>query len=380
MKILIINYEFPPVGGGGGYASYHLAKELVQYGHMVTVLTSKYKEEPDHQSVDGVDLVRVQSWRKGIHDSGFRGASSFLIFAAPALRQLLANTKFDIVHIFFALPTGLLSLMLRGKYRVPFILSLRGSDVPDYDPHNRAVQIFHKLLKPISNFLIRKAAFVIPVTNSLGDLARMAWGDRIDPAIPNGVDRVFIDHQGSYAVRSGGVFRLILVSRLIKRKGVQKVISAIKTMNSSSLSLTVVGDGNFKDRLISDVNANGMSSVVTFLGYVPKEDLPELMGQHHAFICTPDSEAFGNVFAEALAIGLPIIASRVGGIVDIVGEQNGILLDTISDETISKAIICLMNDQDMCNRMFVSNRKKAKENYQWKNVAARYIDKYQGAI
>jgi glycosyltransferase involved in cell wall biosynthesis len=144
MRILILNYEYPPIGGGAGVATAALAQSLVEEGIAVDVVTSGValdverrtsarEEQPVASGV--LTLYRVRSRRIGVHEAGMFGAASYLLSALPLVRRLLRTHQYDAVHIFFSLPTGALLpfLNLRG---VPVVLSLRGSDVPGYDPHN----------------------------------------------------------------------------------------------------------------------------------------------------------------------------------------------------------------------------------------------------
>ena len=105
MKILMLNYEFPPMGGGAGNATDNISKELVKMGHDVTVLTSRYSKQKKIEVKDGVKVHRVFSLRKGIHDCGFRGAYTYLISASMKLLQLKKKDKYNILHYFFSLTT-----------------------------------------------------------------------------------------------------------------------------------------------------------------------------------------------------------------------------------------------------------------------------------
>jgi len=140
MNILILNYEFPPMGGGAGKATYNLAAELARLGHQVDVLTSKIKGQPAKEKIDGFTVYRVMSWRKGIHDCGFRGAFTFVLFAILKFMQLTRKNKYDVIHYFFGLPTGFLSLLPGPHKKIPYIISLRGSDVPGYDKYNKSLE------------------------------------------------------------------------------------------------------------------------------------------------------------------------------------------------------------------------------------------------
>ncbi len=121
MKILMLNYEFPPMGGGAGNATDNISKNLALAGHDVTVLTSRYGEQPPFEVKNGVKIYRVFSWRNSIHDCGFKGAYTYILFAAVKLMRLNRTERFNILHFFFSLSTGLLSLpyfpnIIRHRY------------------------------------------------------------------------------------------------------------------------------------------------------------------------------------------------------------------------------------------------------------------------
>lgn len=82
MKVLLLNYEFPPAGGGAGYATLNIAKRLRTMGIEADVLTARITDERDGDEIDDVPVYRVASWRKGLHDCGLRGAYTYLLAAA----------------------------------------------------------------------------------------------------------------------------------------------------------------------------------------------------------------------------------------------------------------------------------------------------------
>ena len=88
MNILLLNYEFPPMGGGASVATYNIAKHLVELGHHVDILTSKIRGQKSIENIDGVTVYRVTSFRHSIHDCGMLGAFSFLFFAVFRFIQL----------------------------------------------------------------------------------------------------------------------------------------------------------------------------------------------------------------------------------------------------------------------------------------------------
>ena len=141
MRVLILNYEYPPLGGGAGVATQAIARGLASRGVTVDVITAGDRDEcrsevlwDGHASEEGMLTVyRVKCRRRGIHEAGMGGALSYLRIALPLVRARLRDEHYDLVHLFFSLPTGaMLPFLNLGD--TPVIVSLRGSDVPGYDP------------------------------------------------------------------------------------------------------------------------------------------------------------------------------------------------------------------------------------------------------
>ncbi len=375
MNILIINYEFPPIGGGAGKAAFNLARQLDRAGHRVDVLTSRMKGQPAEKKENGMMVYRVMSWRKGIHDCGFRGALTFLISAVWPFLRLTHRNDYDVIHYFFGLPTAILSLLPGSHRKIPYIVSLRGSDVPGYDEYNKNLQSIHRLILPFTQTIWRRAGQLVAVTRSLKDKALESLpGTRIN-VIPNGVDSLFLN-LSIPEYKKGNRFKLISVARLIERKGIQDLLMALAQLQDPDISLLIVGDGRYKDQLQKQCRDLSLEDRVTFYGFCHPHDLPGLLADKDAFILTSRAEAFGNVFAEAMACGLPVIGSDAGGIPDLVGEDNGILVKPGNIEMIKRAIASMKASTEKKMQMGASNREKILGKYTWENVTNQYISLY----
>jgi len=378
MRLLFVNYEFPPLGGGAGKATYNLARELVALGHRVDVLTSRSSGgEPPREESGGLTVHRVPSWRKGVHDCGFRGAITFLLFALLPFSRLTAAHRYDLIHYFFAVPTGLLALLPGPHRRLPYLVSLRGSDVPGYDTYNTRLQRLHRLLLPLTGTILKHAAEVVAVTQSLKDTALRAFPAIAIRVVPNGVDAEFFSAPRPPGRSSGGRLKLICVARLIERKGVQDLLAALAALDNPAISLLIVGTGSYEERLKRLCGEMRLNGRVTFYGFCEPRLLPGLLARSDVFILPSRAEAFGNVFAEAMACGLPVIGSAVGGIPDIVGADNGILVKPGSVEAIQCAIRRVQEAGDGLAAMRAANREKALNRYSWRSVARQHLAVYR---
>ncbi|RJP84778.1 MAG: glycosyltransferase family 1 protein [Desulfobacteraceae bacterium] len=376
MNILLLNYEFPPIGGGAGKATHNLARELAGLGHKVDVLTSRLKSQPAKEALDGFTVYRVMSWRKGIHDCGFRGALTYVIFAIFKFLQLTRKNKYDVIHYFFGLPTGFLSLLPGPQGKTPYILSLRGSDVPGYDQYNKTLERIHGLLAPLTRKIWRNAEQVIALSGSLKATALLTAPSQKIRVIPNGVDALFLSPL-RFSDREQNGFKMIAVARLVERKGLQDVIKALAQLQAPDISLLIVGTGNYEKKLKKLCDDLFLQGRVSFYGFCHPRELPELLVQNNVFILTSLAESFGTAFAEAMACGLPVIASNTGGIPDFVNSENGILVEPGNIDQIKTAILKMKSSPDLRAEMQRINREKMIQQFSWGSIARQHVAIYE---
>jgi len=379
MRVLLLNYEFPPVGGGAGYATANIARSLAEQGVEAEVLTSRINGEADGELVDGVPVHRVKSWRNAIHDCGLRGAYTYVMTAALKRRQLHAQRKYDLEHYFFSMPTGLLTLIPGFRVPTPYIVSLRGSDVPGYDPFNRKVEAIHALLKPVTRRIWERASKVIALSDALAETANETAPDLEIDVIPNGIDTDQFSPPKGRARK--GPTRLITVARLLERKGIHTILQALATPTVLPVELQVIGTGPYEAELREMVDDLGLGERVRFLGYVPNEELPTYYRRSDIFVLPSATESFGLVFAEAMSCGLPIAASDVGGIPETVRDGiDGLLCPPDDPAALRNNIVQLMSSAGARQDISDSQRQRILEHYPWEHIAARYADVYREVL
>ena len=379
LKLLLLNYEYPPLGGGAGKATRAIAQQLVAMGHNVDVVTSNIEFSYNETVDNGVKVHAVPSLRKGIHDCGFRGAITYLFFAYFKILRLFSFKNYDVVHYFFGLPTAFLSILPGRHRKLPYIVSLRGSDVPKYDVYNKKLVFLHKLYLPLTKLIWKRAKAVVAVTNSLRQTALLAKPNQSIDVIPNGID-TSIFFPSTERDKNDNEFRLITVSRLIKRKGIQYVLKALSDIKDNSIGLTIIGEGNYENELRKMGKNLGLTGSVAFLGFRERDKIASYLRESDVFILSSLAEAFGNVIAEAMACGLPIIGANEGGIPDLVSKENGILVQPGNIEQIKSAITTMKNDKEMRIRMGKINAEKIVQKYCWEKIALAYNDVYKRSL
>jgi glycosyltransferase involved in cell wall biosynthesis len=304
-------------------------------------------------------------------------AASYLVAALPLIRRLLRIHRYDAVHVFFSLPTGAL-LPFLGLRGTPVVVSLRGSDVPGYDEHNPSLQRAHRVLAPLTRWIWRRADRVVAVCESLGQLARRTWPDLRYTVVPNGVDLTLF-HPADRATRAGSSrIRCVAVARLIERKGLGDLIRALALLEPGRYQLEIVGGGADEQQLRGLATQLGLADDVHFCGPLARAEVAERYREADLFTLPSSAEAFGNVFAEALASGLPIVGSTTGGIPDLVEhESNGLLVPPGDVLALARAIRRLGDDPGLRAEMALRNRAKAEATLECAHVTRRYVALYE---
>jgi len=136
MKILFINSEYPPVGAGAGKASANLARCLVKAGNEVAVVTSRLAGQPAEECPGGIRILRGPAPRRRVDRSTALEQLVFIAGATYRCLALLPSFRPDIVVAFFGLPSGAVAWALGKLYGIPYIVSLRGGDVPGFRPYD----------------------------------------------------------------------------------------------------------------------------------------------------------------------------------------------------------------------------------------------------
>jgi glycosyltransferase involved in cell wall biosynthesis len=383
LRILIVNYEFPPMGGGASFASYGLARTLAARGHRVDVLTSRLKGQANVEELEGVRVYRVASWRKGMHDCGLRGAFSFLLFGFLRLRTLLKQERYDLIHYFFGMPCGLLSLYSSRKSSAPYLVSLRGSDVPGYDSADRTLGLLHRLLEPLNRRIWRNAAVVVPNSIGLGELAV-----DFDPGIPYEVVPNAVTDTAALDVRllrerlSGqSTTRLLCVARLIARKGIDTLLQAASTLRDENFVLEIAGSGNDEQQLRRRAEQLGLGDKVQFLGGLDRNVVLERYRSADVFVLPTNSESCSMALLEAMSSGLPIISTRVGGNPYLVKDgENGLLVEPGDAVALADAIRQLIRHPAQRVMMGQANLEGVAREFTWSTNARRYEQLYLRAL
>lgn len=375
MRVLILNYEYPPFGGGAASATCFMARDLARSGWEVVVLTSGTPEAPAVEHRDGVEIHRVSSWRRGVHETGFLGAASYLFFAWLRLRRLLRDRDFDLAHFFFALPTGLLSFYWRSRTGQPYVVSLRGSDVPKYYGGSVSLRAFHRLLLGLNRRILRNALSVVANSEALRQLALQSFPEQSIGVIANGVCsdtfRPLVRHGNTATVSA------ICVARLIKRKGIEDALRALVLAKNRALRLKLVGVGPREQEMHALAESLGVADRVEFCGHLQGEALARAYAEADIFLLASISESCSMALLEGMASGLPVVATSAGGTPEVVVEgENGLLIPHSSPQSLADALDRLANSRELREKLGRNNRRKIEASHSWSAVVQKYVNEF----
>lgn len=373
-RILIINHEFPPLEGGGANASFFISRELVRMGWRVDVVTSDLGQLSPEEQLDGVALHRVPGRRRPLGPAALADLAIFALRGRSAALRLAGLHRPDVVLAFFGLPGGLVATALRARLRVPVILSLRGTDVPGNNPETYA--IVHRILAPITRRVWARADRVTAVSTELGEVARRFLPGLNIEIVPNGVDADRFRPRDTG--RAGGTVKILSVGQTILRKGHATLIAVLAEMAEGAkpdAELMVVGrQGPDHAELQEQARGLGVSDRVEFRGAVPKNEMPEIYQEADVLAHLSICEGMSNVVLEAMASGLPIVATRVGGMSSLVEPgRNGTLVAVGDVRAAAEGLRALVTDPALREKFGRQSRIRA-ERLPWEACARRYAD------
>jgi glycosyltransferase involved in cell wall biosynthesis len=374
LRILIINYEFPPIGGGGGIFCYQLAKELVKNGHRVDYITSNYKNLPSYDSIAGINVLRVPViGREEINVSTPMSLVTFLISCLSIGGVLCKYNTYDIINSHFVLPSALCGTILSRIFKIPHVISLHGGDI--YDPSKMLSPHRIIFLRYIIRLLLNSCdCIVAQSTNTKNNIIKYYKPNKIVSIIPLGITKPdFPEISREKLGLSKKDILLISVGRLVKRKGFDYMIKALSKISHKNIKYLIIGNGpeykNLK-RLSKNLGE------VMFLGQVSEEKKFQYLSISDFYILPSLHEGFGICLLEAMLCGLPIVATNNGGQTDfLVDGRNALLVSTKDVDGLAKAIDKLIENKALSKKMSKINSVEVKE-FEINKIVRRYEDLY----
>ena len=368
----MLNYEFPPLGGGGGVACYHIARELAKKHH-VDYLTTKFKGLPKFEIVDGINVYRVPVLgRKELSTATLLSMLTF--FPSSLLKGIkLCNVnRYDIINAHFVIPSGPSGIILSKLFNLPIVMSVHGGDI--HDPSKKWSPHKHFLLRKIITWFLNKSDKIIAQSNNTMDNTNKYYHPNKEiSVIPLG----FVTPEFKKTTREElGLpeehIILISVGRLVKRKGYEYAIQAVSKIAHPNLKYLIIGDGPEEKSLKDLTKRLGVEEKVEFLGFVSEEKKFQYLSISNIYVLSSLHEGFGICLLEAMYCGLEIVSTDNGGQTDFLLDKKNALMVPIEDsDALADKILELLKNENLRMKMIENNRKDIRE-FDIENVATKY--------
>jgi glycosyltransferase involved in cell wall biosynthesis len=370
MQILTLSYEFPPLGGGGAKVVDGLARQLVELGHGVDLVTMGFRELPKFEVLDGIQVTRLASVRRRTEICYPHEMLWHMLRALPQAKRLVATRRYDINHAHFIYPDGVLAWNLKLQTGLPYVITAHGSDVPGYNPDR--FRLLHTLLAPLWKRVVENAECVICPSAHLQRLIEKRGHSVTSEVIPNGM------YENKFVAGRDKRMRILVVTRMFERKGVQYLLTALRG-RTLDCEINIVGDGPYLEKLkqiARDTQAN-----VRFLGWLDNnsDELKELYETSTIFVFTSLQENFPINLLEAMAAGLAIITSEDPGSREVVGDA-ALQVPVDEPDRLFAILLELTKNPARCADLGMRARQRLDTHFKWPTVAGRYQALFQKLV
>ncbi|MFQ6063927.1 MAG: glycosyltransferase family 4 protein [Candidatus Bathyarchaeia archaeon] len=386
MNVCIATWEFPPriVGGIARHCN-GLAKALVHNGHEVHVVTLDFPGTPNYEEVEGVKIYRTAT-ELG-HPNFLTWALLFNHFIEKKMADVSREVNFDVVHVHDWL-TGFAGISFKHQMKKPLVVTIHGTEI------GRAQGLHNPdsfTIDGIEWWTTYEANKIIVTSGSMK--GEIQGHFRLPPEkieiISNGIDpknyNASVDRsavRGRYRV-SPHEKLILCVGRLVPQKGIEYLIWAVPRIAGRfhEAKFIIVGEGWLRGHLEHIARTTGQQWRIRFTGWIPDQELIALLNSADVLVVPSIYEPFGIVALEGMAAGVPVVASDVGGLAEIVEhERTGILAYSRNPESIAWAVGRVLSDPDHSKWLVQNARETVQKAYSWEAIAMRTAEVYKEVV
>jgi phosphatidylinositol alpha-mannosyltransferase len=363
MKIALVSPYDWSISGGVNVHCARLREQLVGRGHEVRIVA------PASKAVDEPDVVTIGTRPVSVPASGSLARISLSLTLGPPVRQLLAKERFDVVHVHEPFMPVLPIHFLRYSSAV---------NVGTFHASRDKTQFFYRWGRRHLRRWFRRLDGKIAVSSAAERFVEEYFPGYYN-IIPNGADvEHFAAEVEPLPQYQDGKYNILFVGRPEKRKGLEHLVRAFARIEADrdDARLIVVGAGKFEryERMARSMRLRN----VEFKSYVAYDELPRYHHSAHVF-CAPNTgyESQGLVLLEAMAAGLPVVASNIEGFAGVLTHGvEGLLVLPGDEDGLASALLSILDDEDGRCRMAEQGRQRAQE-YRWERVAQQVLSYYE---
>ncbi|MFN8387110.1 MAG: glycosyltransferase family 4 protein [Anaerolineales bacterium] len=366
MRILVLNHEFPPIGGGGGRAAESICQALAKRGHEIKVLTSHFNDLPREEQRDGFDIIRIPTLRTQPFRASFLSMVVYVLSGLWAGLRLVRLFRPDVIHVHFAVPAGALAWMLSRLTTVPYVLTAHLGDVPGGVPEKTGD--WFRWIFPTTRWIWRDASARVAVSEYTRSLALKHYNEEV-LVIPNGID---VDGENQSSIRVNNPPVIIFAGRFMEQKSPLQIIETLNEIKDLPWKCVMIGDGPLMPDVKKSMEELGLGDRFILTGWITPDEVMKQFEQSDILFMPSLSEGLPVVGVQALSKGLAIVASRVGGFVDLVDEgRNGYLVEVGNSEGFKSKLQELLTNPSRLLSLRQASLEKAKS-FEITKIAEQY--------
>lgn len=360
-RVLIFSLAYYPVEGGAEIAVKEITDRISDIEFDVITMCFS----PTHLEKEKIGNCTIYRISGGL---GYLSKILFVPHAALFALKLNRTRKYEALWAIMTYMTFPVVLMRLLGNRTPYIITLQDGDPFAHVFNRPRILIF----KPLLLYGFRHADKVQVISNYLAKWAKMMKTKREIALIPNGVNfGKFSTHAQHPLDNEGSQTSLITTSRLVEKNGVEDIIDALEFL-PVNVKLKILGTGILESKLKQKTKDRRLEARVEFLGHISNDQLPKYLHEADIFVRPSLSEGQGISFIEAMAAGLPVIATNVGGIPDFLRDRETGLFCKVNDpKSIADKVMEYVNNPKLVTKIVENARKMVEEKYDWDLIAKR---------
>ncbi|MCE5207795.1 MAG: glycosyltransferase family 4 protein [Chloroflexi bacterium] len=374
MRILVLIYEYPPIGGGGGKAAQEICEGLAKRGHELQVLTSHFGDLPRLDENPNLMIRRIEVHRKQAFRAGLNTMLSYVLAASRQGVKIAREWKPDVLHVHFAVPCGAAAWWVNRVTHIPYVLTAHLGDVPGGSPQKTAR--WFRWVKPFTPPIWKNAARVVAVSQYTRQLALEHYPVEIC-VIPNGVDLQGVKPSH---IEPHTPPRLVFAGRFVEQKNPLQIIRTLAQLADLPWSCTLAGDGALRQEMEAEINSHHLQDRFDLPGWVMPEQVLECYAESDILFMPSRTEGLSVVGVEALAMGLAMVLGKAGGNLELVEQgENGYLVDPDDTAGFVKALRGLLDDPDRLRSARLKSRVMA-ERFDVQRVVDAYEQLFKEVV
>lgn len=341
MRILVLVHEFPPVGGGGGRVAEDICVQLAGRGHEVKVLTAHLKGLPYQEERNGVQVIRFGSLRMEPYRASFLSMAFYVLAGLLVGLRLIRAFQPDVIHAHFAVPAGALAWTLSLLTRIPYVLTVHLGDVPGGVPEK--TDDWFRWIYPFTPNIWRSAREIVAVSEFTRQLAQKKYKEKIQ-VVPNGAD---LSSLRPKSISLNEPPRIVFAGRFMEQKNPLQFVHTLNELKGLPWQAVMIGDGDLMQDVKCAIQDFALEDRFQLTGWIDPQDVLKWFDTSDILFMPSRSEGLPVVGVQALAKGLAMVASRVGGFVDLVEEdKNGYLIQEADLSKFSTCLSVLLSNPD----------------------------------